>query len=78
MHVPITYINEDEETDADNAAFIVRACNSHDKMLKALTEIERIAAGKESKPPIMGEGLFNSHILGIARVAIADATGGKL
>jgi N-dimethylarginine dimethylaminohydrolase len=48
---------QEEETMRDNAAFIVRACNAHDELVKALEKV-RIFVNGDRSPADMSTATF--------------------
>lgn len=64
-------MNNDAESEA-NAAFIVRACNNHEALIKTVKAIQELIDQGESDHPSMAETLF--QIGEIIDNAITNAT----
>lgn len=66
--------SEDGDTDEANVAFIVRACNAHDALVKALANLDAAACNLEPSPARAIENTF-ARAVKAARAAIAKARG---
>jgi hypothetical protein len=66
-------IDFDADTDRANAAFIVRACNSHEQMVAALREIENHLDGRMTHQADNPNYPFWNQLWDIARAALAAA-----
>lgn len=66
--------NGDSDEGSANAAFIVKACNNHDEMLKALGNLLRWADGVIGEPDkAMGTQTFGNKCIRDAVAAIKEA-----
>jgi len=66
-----TTFREDVEEAEANAAFIVRACNAHEELVKALETLLERANGLDQSAT--HDGLSNCNAITKARIAIAKA-----